>query len=71
MKIDDAVPIPPRPPRKPTTEAGALGRKLKKGQSVLCKTVTERETIRSAIKRGGGSYCTRIEGDGWRIWRVD
>lgn len=67
--IDKDIPLPKR--RAPMTQAGAEARQMVPGDSRLCDTPSERETVRSAIVGIGGKCASRKVDGGWRVWRVE
>lgn len=70
MRIElDDLPIPRK--GHPLSVAGDTARKMRVGESVLCKTKSEWETLRRAIRDFGGKAVSRRMTTGWRVWRVE
>ena len=70
MKIEDNVPIPPRR-GKPQSPATLAALSMNVGQSMVCSTIAQMETVRAALRRAGMRTTTRkIEEEAWRVWRV-
>ena len=42
------------------------------GDSVLCETYEQAMSLRDALRYRGLKYTTRkIDGNGWRVWRLE
>ena len=55
MEVDSDIPIPPVWSQKgPRTERGRAVHAMKVGDSVLCRDESERDTVRSALRKLGG-----------------
>lgn len=68
MNIESGIPIPPKGRRR--SEAGDKARAMGVGESLFCATETQYNTARGALHDLGRKCTSRIEGAGWRIWRL-
>lgn len=67
-KLEQGIPIPAR---QPTGGIKALLSKMKAGESFVVPTLAERNSIFMGAKRAKIPVTTRkLNGDGFRIWRV-
>jgi hypothetical protein len=74
VRIERNVPIPPAKRGacgRPRCQATLLAEKLQVGESVLCGSSTEYDTMRARLQRLGRKYVSRKMRDGWRVWRVE
>jgi hypothetical protein len=70
--IEKGIPIPPKARCGPKlSPLGKEIRAMQPGDSRFCATDSERETARGTMRLLKWKHAVRIEGDGWRIWRVD
>ena len=67
MQIEKEIPLPPPRMRSVT---GKTAEKMEPGDSVLCATEYEAESLRHAIRARKKSAAVRKCGDGWRVWRT-
>ena len=67
MVIDKNIPISKR--CGPRTELGRLAREMEVGDSVLCATERERDSLRWTLHDLGRVYASRKVDGGWRVWR--
>lgn len=70
VEIENDIPIPPKGTPIPRTEPGRVAMTMGVGQSVICRTVCEYDTVRTMLKRLGGRYTSRKMDGGWRVWRI-
>lgn len=71
MEIESGVPIPQRRAGRKVSDHGALADKMKPGDSLLCKTLAIRETVRKRLWKRKWSTRMECEASGfWRVWRV-
>lgn len=70
MEIEKCIPLP-EGRNGPRTEASKTAYRMVKGDSVLCNTHSEVETVVATIRVLGGRACRRKTDGGWRVWRVE
>lgn len=68
MKIESGIPIPER--NGPRTEKSRAIAGMKCGQSVLCMSEEEANSVRYLMRHHKFKALRRKVTGGWRVWRV-
>ena len=68
FKIEKGVPCPKR--NRTHGKWQKLAAMMKKGDSVVLPTGTQKSGLFSAIRRAGGQACSRRVENGYRVWRI-
>ena len=68
FKIEKEVPCPKR--GKGGGKWQQLAAMMKKNDSVVLPTGTQKSGLFSAIRRAGGQACSRRVENGYRVWRI-
>lgn len=67
MKIESGIPLPNlRDPR-----FLKIAKEMRGGDSVLCKTASDAESLKFAIRKTGHKASQRKMDGGWRVWRME
>lgn len=69
LKIDTNIPLPDRGTGS-TDEFSKTAAKMKVGDSVLVKNITEAHKLRQALNSHNKRASRRKEGTGFRVWRI-
>jgi hypothetical protein len=63
-------PMPKAAPGPKKTSTGDMARSLDVGQGMVCESIREKSTARSAMRKRGWKVIERKESDGWYLWRA-
>lgn len=64
-------PMPERRKGRDPTPATKMARSLRVGGCMLCETITELRTAKSAMRKAGFKSVERKVKGGWLLWRAE